>query len=921
MQTEQALQFHKHLLDAVTEAVIATDLDGAVTYWNRGAEQLYGWPSNKVLGRDLLGLLPADGARDQAVDMLGKPRTEERWSNELLVQRSDGSTFPAMINAAPIYDEHGAVIGIATVSADITERKQAETERARLTHHLGERVKELTALHGIAQVLQAEGMTRSEVLQAVIPLLAVVWQYPEITGVRISFDGVEYRTPNFQETPWKQESVVPTSDGRLCRVEIVYLEERPEASEGPFLSEERDLLDSVGAMLASYFERREKTDALRESEARFRTIFVSSGIGMAILNLEGRIIEANTAFQDMLGYSAGELRGMELSRVTHPEDESADLRRFKALAAGQRDNLHAEKRFLRKDGRTAWGRLTATLVRSADGEPRFTIGMVEDIAERKRVELALQASEDRLRASYAAVGQVMMAPDGHILKANPAFCEITDYDERELLDTDIHSLTHPDDRTYGAEALRQLLDGQELRHAVEKRYVRKDGETVTVLVSTSVIRDSEGNPASMISFVQDISERKRFEQQLEVQYAVGRILVDAESLDEAAPRILQAIAEGLHWTLGALWMVDRQDNRLRCVATWHSPSMQVGVFEAVSRQTALPSGIGLPGRVLASGEPAWIVDVLQDENFPRLHIAAREDLHGAFGFPIRGEHGILGVIEIFTRQMSPVDEDLIQTVTALGIQIGQFIERKRAEEELAARVADLARSNRDLAQFAYVASHDLQEPLRMVSSFTQLLAKRYSGKLDEEADEFISYAVDGASWMQGLINDLLAYSRGGTRGKPLAPAAIDAVLDRALGNLQKTVEETAAEIVRDPLPTVLGDDAQLVQLFQNLLSNAMKFRGERVPRIKIRAERTSTGKEWIFSIQDNGIGIDPQYAEQVFVIFQRLHTRTEYPGTGIGLAICKKIVERHGGRIWVESEPGQGTTFFFALPGTEEEEE
>ena len=335
--------------------------------------------------------------------------------------------------------------------------------------------------------------------------------------------------------------------------------------------------------------------------------------------------------------------------------------------------------------------------------------------------------------------------------------------------------------------------------------------------------------------------------------------------------------------------------------------VQVKDFAAVSRRTVLPSGVRLPGRVLAHGEPAWIVDLPQDQNFPRCHFADREGLHGVLGFPIRGEHGILGVIEILTSQMAPPDEELLQLVMALGNLIGQFIERKRAEADLARRVAELARSNRELAQFAYVASHDLQEPLRMVSSFTQLLARRYQGKLDEEADEFISCAVDGASRMQGLINDLLAYSRVGTRGKPLVPTASETALNRALSNLQKAIEDTGAEIVRGLLPVVLGDDAQLVQLFQNLISIAIKFRDDRVPKVQIRAERA--GNEWVFSIQDNGIGIDPQYAEQVFVIFQRLHTRAEYPGTGIGLAICKKIVERHGGESGWSRRPGRARPF------------
>ncbi len=242
----------------------------------------------------------------------------------------------------------------------------------------------------------------------------------------------------------------------------------------------------------------------------------------------------------------------------------------------------------------------------------------------------------------------------------------------------------------------------------------------------------------------------------------------------------------------------------------------------------------------------------------------------------------------------------------------EIAERKRAEAGLSLRSQELARSNADLEQFAYVASHDLQEPLRMVASYLQLLEERYSDKLDSDAHEFIGFAVDGARRMQVLIADLLAYSRIGTRGQSFQPVNCEQVLEKAMINLHIAIQESGAQITHPPLPTVWGDAMQLTQLFQNLIGNAIKFRRDRPPEICIRAEPEEDC--WRFSVRDNGIGIEPQHFERIFMVFQRLHSRSAYPGTGIGLAICKKIVERHGGAIWVESEPGQGATFYFTIP-------
>jgi len=264
-------------------------------------------------------------------------------------------------------------------------------------------------------------------------------------------------------------------------------------------------------------------------------------------------------------------------------------------------------------------------------------------------------------------------------------------------------------------------------------------------------------------------------------------------------------------------------------------------------------------------------------------------------------------------RFSPLEGPNGVSVTAA---IRDVTERVEAARHLSEKMTELRQSNEALEQFAHIASHDLQEPLRMVASYTQLLSKRYKGRLDADADEFISFAVDGTQRMKRLIEDLLVYSRAG-RGAPAAEAvSSERALEEALYNLRGAIEDSHAEVTHEALPTVVTGELQLVQLFQNLVGNAIKYRGERMPKIHVTARKVNgaAGEEWVFSVADNGIGIEPQYFERVFVIFQRLHGHGEYEGTGIGLAICKRVLQQQGGRIWVESEPGAGSTFYFALP-------
>jgi signal transduction histidine kinase len=329
----------------------------------------------------------------------------------------------------------------------------------------------------------------------------------------------------------------------------------------------------------------------------------------------------------------------------------------------------------------------------------------------------------------------------------------------------------------------------------------------------------------------------------------------------------------------------------------------IGEAEGRSAKTVMLAFLLIPIFLIVSIGAGWWVVRHISVSIAELRTATERVAAGDLGYRVGGRgQDELGLLARRFNQM----------VAQLEATTVSKEELEKAHDALSKRTEDLARSNVELEQFAYVASHDLQEPLRMVVAYAQLLQRQYGGKLDKDADEFIGYTVDGAKRMQGLIDDLLAYCRVGTRGTEFTATDCNMVLAHTLLDLKAVTDESGARVTQDCLPIVIGDEFQLGQLFQNLIGNAVKYRGARVPAIHVGCKRE--GNMWRFSVKDNGIGIDTKYFERIFEIFQRLHTKQEYPGTGIGLAICKKIVERHGGRIWVESEMGQGSTFHFTVP-------
>ena len=453
----------------------------------------------------------------------------------------------------------------------------------------------------------------------------------------------------------------------------------------------------------------------------------------------------------------------------------------------------------------------------------------------------------------------------------------------------------------------------------EIRLAMPDGRVRHTIYYKATFRATSGEVAGLIGTIVDITERKQAEQREAIEHAVQRYLGSEDSLGDAIRGIMRVMCERLDWACAARWSLDERENRLHCVETWSVDDERIRAFlDASRRETFVPGTTGMIRRVLSTGESVWIADIAEKKDFLRGPMALAAGLRGGFALPVRMGDKVLGAIEFFGREPRHPDKWLLQITVSIGNLIGQLMARRQAEaamreafQELEHKTRELTRSNEELQQFAYVASHDLQEPLRMISSYTQLLERRYGERLDGDARDFMAYIVDGAARMKQLIEDLLAYSRVGTRGKELQTVDSGASLSRAIANLRGAIESAGATVTHDRMPEVLADGAQLSQVFQNLIGNAIKFRGEEPSRIHVGAETRDT--VWVFTVKDNGIGLDTQYADRIFMMFQRLHNKAEYPGTGIGLAIVKKIVERHGGRIWVESEPGKGATFGFTI--------
>jgi PAS domain S-box-containing protein len=877
----------KLLVQNTPLGVVVWNRELKILEWNKAAEHIFGFAEAEAVGQSVHLFIPDDEwtTVSALIDNLLNKRGGERNQNQNITK--NGRRLICEWYNAPLLDAQGNVFAVASLVEDVTQRVEAEEAFRKLSERfsriyesskdaIGYMSLDCNFLDVNAAFTQMTGYSKAELLQRTCESITPP-EFGEIEAkivekVFTSGNPVEYEKECVRKNGSRfpvlvTKFIVRGDNGQPAGLaEIVKDITERKQSEAEIRRLNAELEERVVERTA---QLRAANDELHKAVDEIRDLYNRAPCGYHSLNPNGIFVLVNDTELDWLGYSRDELVGKKrLGDLMTPESAAEFAVSFPIfLSRGYANDLEYE--MIKKDGTRFWVIINATAVRDAKGNILRTRSTLFDITERKHIEQALRASEQRFNVFFesSASGMAIIDGSGRYTRVNPAYCRIQKRSEKDLLGMHFNVTSDPAETEENVQLFQKFVRGELKTLEIERRISRPDGSSVWAYVSVTSVAENASTNALFVQII-DITERK---------------LADA-ALRESENRFSVFF-----------------DSSPSGMAILNHEGKYIRLNRAFCEMHQCPMELLLNAHFMTIVMPEF-VDV-DRELFQKLQSG-----------------------EIQTRQMEqsfkcPTGDPVwtLCTITAVGdkpnfrmifIQSLDITERRRIEEELAHRIEELGRSNRDLEAFAYVASHDLQEPLRAVSGCTQILAENYKGKLDKDADTLISYTIGGVLRMQSLIQDLLAYSRVGRKSEPHALVDTEEALNEAIENLRTAISESQVTITHESLPTVFGDRVQLVQLLQNLISNAIKYRSNVPPKIHISA-REQTG-EWLFSINDNGIGIDPQYHDRIFVIFQRLHGR-DRAGTGIGLAICKRIVEQHDGRIWVRSETGKGATFYFTL--------
>jgi len=867
---------YRGLLEAAPDAMVVVNHRGEIVLLNLQAEKQFGYHRHELVGQKVKNIIPegfaerlvADGTRSAAEALAQQIGT----GIELIARRKDGTEFPIELMLSPLESAEGILVTAAI--RDISVRKEAEKHLARM-----------------------EGRYRG-LLEAAPDAMVVVNQKGDIVLLNVQAEK-QFGYRRDELVGQRVKNIIPKGFAeRLIADEKRSVEDalaqqigtgieltglRKNGSEFPIEIMLSPLESAEGILVTAAIRdisvRKEAEKHLARMEGRYRGLLEAAPDAMVVVNQQGEIVLLNVQAEKQFGYSRDALIGQKVKNII-PEGFAerliADEKRSVEDALAQQIGTGIELTGLRKNGSEFPIEIMLSPLESAEGI--VVTAAIRDITVRKEAEKHLARMEGRYRGLLEAAPDAMVVVNqgGEIVLLNVQAEKQFGYRRDELLGQKVKNIIP---RGFAerliADEKRSVEDAlaQQIGTGIELIALRKNGTEFPIEIMLSPLDSAEG--ILVTAAIRDISVRKEAEKHL------ARMEGRYRGLLEAAPDAMVVVNQK-----GDIVLLNVQAEK------------QFGYHRDE-----------LVGQRMKNIIPAGFAERLIADALRSTEDALAQQIGTGIEITGRRKDGTEFPIEIM---LSPLESAEGVLVTAA---IRDITTRKVAEAHLLYKVEELNRSNEELGQFAYIASHDLQEPLRMVASYTQLLARRYKGRLDSDADEFITFAVDGANRMQGLIQDLLAYSRVGTKGKELRETSSEEALQRAILNLRGAIADSGAMVTHDLLPPVLADETQLVQLFQNLIGNAIKYQNSGVPRIHISAIKNGGGK-WTFSVRDNGLGIDPQYFERIFVMFQRLHKREEFAGTGIGLAICKKIVERHGGEISVQSQPGKGSTFSFALAGS-----